>query len=116
MNEFKRRASTSRLKIKSSLKIRVTEIFESIAKKLELKPKEVTFIGIHNRRGAEFVQELKDAIKNVLAPYLCASDQSDQIGRFLNFLGTNFLQHFGHFEIRHFSSKNSVATICATYC
>ena len=62
MTEYKRRAA-SRLRITASLRRRVDDLFDSIARKLELKSKEVTFIGIHNRRGKEHVDWIKKTQK-----------------------------------------------------
>jgi phage/plasmid-associated DNA primase len=62
MSDYKRRLS-KRLKFTSAVKSRGDQIFDSIAKKLELKRKEVTFVAIHNRRGEEYRQWMKKSLK-----------------------------------------------------
>ena len=62
MTDYKRRAA-SRLRFTSAIRRRVDDVFDSIAKKLELKRKEVTYIGIHNRRGTDHVQWTKKTSK-----------------------------------------------------
>jgi hypothetical protein len=49
---MKRRAPR-RLKWTAAIRSRGDDIFESVAKKLELKRKDVTFVGIHNRRSSD---------------------------------------------------------------
>ena len=58
MEDYKQRLLKN-LKFKTSIKHQGNLIFDSIAKKLKLKTKEVTFIGIHNRRGEDYRQWMK---------------------------------------------------------
>lgn len=43
-----------RLRFLEPLRRKGDEIFHTIADKMELKPREVTFVAIHNRRSADF--------------------------------------------------------------
>jgi len=62
MVDYKQRLLKN-LKFKSSIKYYGNQIFDSIAEKLKLKRKEITFIGIHNRRGEEYRQWMKKSLK-----------------------------------------------------